>query len=126
MPCPYGLMIARVPAKKWETKADLLSRIEITRQIMEACPTFAVDVNKLADLAMVSTAHYIRLFAKTYGVTPGKYATRCRLKKASLRLKSGAKVSDVAILAGYSSLPSFCREFKRAFGCEPGKFVHFG
>lgn len=126
MPCPYGLILSKVPSKRWETRADLLGRMEITRQILESPLGLEVTVDELARLAMVSRSHYIRLFTKTYGTTPMRHRSDWRLEQAKLAILSGISVSEAALQVGYNSLPSFSREFKAKFGISPSHIRNRG
>jgi AraC-like DNA-binding protein len=126
MPCPYGLILSKVPAKKWETRADLLGRMEITRQILESPLGLEMTVDELARLAMVSRSHFIRLFTRIYGATPMRHRSDWRLDQARLAILQGVSVSEAAIQVGYSSLPSFSREFKVKFGVSPSQIRNRG
>lgn len=119
MPCPYGLIMSKVPAKRWQTRADLLKRIDVTRQILLTPLGLQANIDELSKLAMVSRSHYLRLFAQIYGITPMRLRADWRLDSARKAIMSGMSVSEAAVMMGYSSLPSFSREFKEKFGAAP-------
>jgi len=53
----------------------------------------------------VSPFHFSRIFAKTVGLTPGRYLTALRLFEAKrLLLSTSLTVSDVVCSVGYSSV----------------------
>jgi AraC family transcriptional regulator len=83
-------------------------------------------VTTLADVAGFSAFHFSRMFAGMVGESPGEFLRRIRLERAALALKSGQRVTDVALDAGYESLEAFSRAFRAAFGCAPSAFAATG
>lgn len=118
-PCPVALALSAVPRRRWATRAELLERVELTKTFIDGHPDAQLDVQGLAQIAGLSKSHFVRLFGATYGITPGKYQTKCRLELSLKLLKSGATVADAAIGCGYESTPTFCRQFKEHFKKTP-------
>ena len=71
---------------------------------------------------------YLRkLFQKEMGLTPLKYMTDLRMKKAKSMLAAAwarkYSVSEVAESCGFSDALYFSRVFKKYYGCSPSEFV---
>ena len=126
MPCPYGLALSRVPAAMWTTRVDLLQRLDVVHQMLMSGLGDGMNVDTLAALAMLSKHHFIRLFTKTYGQTPIRFAREHRLRRAAVLITSGEAVGQAAVAVGYESLPSFSREFVRQFGFSPSRLRNRG
>lgn len=121
-PCPYALALSRVPRRKWATRAELLERVELTRKMIEQSPGQNLTIESLSRIAGLSQSHFIRLFGDTYGVSPRKMLSNQRMETSKSLLRSGKDLNDVAFEIGYSSVPTFCRRFKEAFGETPKEY----
>ena len=82
-----------------------------------------LDLERIASEAGLSTFHFLRLFARTLGVTPHQYLVRARLRHAA-RLLSHEQlpVTEVALDVGFADLSNFIRTFRRAAGLSPSQF----
>ena len=121
-PCPYALALSRVPRRKWATRAELLERVELTRKLIEQAPGQDLTVASLSRIAGLSESQYIRLFGDTFGESPRKMLSLRRMDLAKSLLTQGKEVGDVAFEIGYSSVPTFCRRFKEAYGETPKEY----
>lgn len=81
-------------------------------------------VEKLAREALMSRTAFATRFTEVMGESPMQYVTRWRLHAASevLRADASATVAEAARAAGYQSVSSFSKVFKREVGLPPGKF----
>jgi AraC-like DNA-binding protein len=89
----------------------------------------ADDINlaQIAQAAFMSKYHFARAFSSAFGVSPARWLTNARLNYASLLLKntrSVQSIESVARCAGYASVSSFDRAFKRYRGISPLQFRH--
>ena len=121
-PCPYALALSRVPRRKWATRAELLERVELTKKMIEQSPGQNLTIASLSRIAGLSESHFIRLFGDTYGVSPRKMLSNQRMESSKVLLRSGKNLNTVAFEIGYSSVPTFCRRFKDAFGETPSDY----
>lgn len=81
---------------------------------------YQVRVEELAREADCSVDHFIRLFRRALGVTPGEYLIRLRIEEAKALLTfSSQPISRVAELLGYPDLYSFSRQFKSRTALSP-------
>lgn len=121
MPCQNALAMAKVPARKWGTREDILTRMEQVRVHLDSCEE-AVKLDDLAAMCMLSPYHFHRMFKQTYGRTPLDYHRRVRLLKAHVLLSTRyCTVAEACIEVGFSSVSSFSRLFRQTFGYSPGQ-----
>jgi AraC-like DNA-binding protein len=87
--------------------------------------TFAepLGIPRLAQIAEVSDAHFIRTFRATFGETPHRYLQRRRVERAMFLLRAtGRSVTDICFDVGFSSLGAFSRTFRDIVGESPTAF----
>ncbi|GAB7044145.1 MULTISPECIES: AraC family transcriptional regulator [Catenuloplanes] len=79
-----------------------------------------VALDDLAALVNLSKYHFLRMFARTTGLTPHRYLSRLRLEAAADLLRGGTlPVQRIALRCGYGSPSRFAAAFQRAYGCTP-------
>ncbi len=79
-----------------------------------------LDVARLARIAQVSEAHFIRTFRATFGETPHRYLQRRRVERAMFLLReTDQSVTDVCFQVGFISLGTFSRTFHEIVGETP-------
>ena len=91
--------------------------------------TFAepLCIPRLARIARVSEAHFIRTFRATFGETPHRYLQRRRVERAMFLLRvTYRSVTDICFDIGFSSLRTFSRTFHDILGESPTAFRQRG
>ena len=91
--------------------------------------TFAkpLYIPRLARIAEVSEAHFIRTFRATFGETPHRYLQRRRVERAMFLLRATDRsVTDICFDVGFSSLGTFSRTFHDVLGESPTAFRQRG
>ncbi|MGW3311523.1 helix-turn-helix transcriptional regulator [Streptomyces sp. NPDC001073] len=79
-----------------------------------------LSLEELARGAMVSKYHFLRVFTRVTGVTPGRFLCAVRLQEAKvLLLSTELTVADIGARVGYSSTGSFTRRFTELVGLSP-------
>jgi transcriptional regulator GlxA family with amidase domain len=79
-----------------------------------------LDVPRLAEIACVSEAHFIRSFRATFGETPHRYLQRRRVERAMFLLReTDRSITDVSLDVGFTSLGTFSRTFHEIVGESP-------
>ncbi|RPE05431.1 AraC family transcriptional regulator [Chitinophaga lutea] len=74
----------------------------------------------LAQMADTNECYLKRHFKKIFGTTVYGYIQQTRMEKAKhLLLHERKKVSEVALLSGYSHISHFSKAFRKHFGCSP-------
>ena len=79
-----------------------------------------LDIARLAQVASVSDAHFIRTFRATFGETPHRYLQRRRVERAMFMLRETARnITDICLDVGFNSLGTFSRTFTEVVGMTP-------
>jgi AraC family transcriptional regulator len=75
-----------------------------------------ITIARLAEVAALSPAHFIRSFKRSTGLPPHQYVRARRLERARAALARGALVSEAARTGGFLSVSQFREAFLRHFG----------
>lgn len=79
-----------------------------------------VSVSSLARQALMSEAHFCRVFKKIYGKTLIQYVHRLRIDKANeLLIHTPATITEIALEVGFNDPNYFSRVFKHLKGIPP-------
>jgi AraC family transcriptional regulator len=79
-----------------------------------------IRTTDLADVAQLSASHFTRAFKETFGETPIGYVARQRMRYAQdLMLRSGERLSQIALTCGHCDQSHFTRVFRRKVGMSP-------
>jgi len=90
---------------------------------IEARSSERLSLHELAREAAMSPYHFLRVFERVVGVTPGQYKLRTRLGHAAVLLRrSSLGVARVAAESGFGDLSTFNRQFRRALGVSPSVY----
>lgn len=82
-----------------------------------------IRIEKLSEMANMSTRHFRRIFHGIYGISPLKYITSLRIQHAStLLISTDMPVTEIAIQCGFSDANYFSSKFKEATGKSPVAF----
>jgi len=105
--------------KEQYPKFYLYKRIVQTKLFIDSHFAQKIDLNDIADEALFSKFHFIRLFKEIYNHTPHQYLTKVRIEKAKEMLQQNYSVTDVCFSVGFDSLSSFTGLFKRVVKLSP-------
>jgi len=73
-----------------------------------------IQLEDIADAAMLSPSHFQRIFKKTMNLSPNDYLTKYRLTKAKeLLLTTNQSITDVSLNCGFESNAYFSYIFKK-------------
>lgn len=106
-------------------KSYLYHRIVKAKLFIDANLQEAINLDKIADEALFSKFHFIRLFKSIYNKTPHQYLTRVRIDHAKLLLQNNKSVSETAHQVGFESITSFTALFKALEGKTPSHFQQY-
>lgn len=118
-PCSFGFAMAKVPAKRWNTRADLYECLARARSKLDEGFREPLCLVELAAYAGVSPFHFQRLFKEFFGVSPNERQRVLRLHAAKELIEKGMGVTLACFEVGFQSPSSFARFFKREFGVSP-------
>src|SRR5262249_33927002 len=100
--------------------SHLFQRVE---ELIDARLEQGLDIPELAMSLGCSESHFYRMFRKSFGITPHRYLIRRRLSLAqTLLTQSDARLSEIALRAGFSDQSHFCRCFHQFTGISPRAF----
>ncbi len=93
------------------------------RDAMDLSYATPLDIPRLARIAHVSEAHFIRTFRATFGETPHRYLQRRRVERAMFMLAETKRdVTEICLEVGFTSLGTFSRTFREIVGESPRAF----
>ncbi|MGZ8510857.1 MAG: helix-turn-helix domain-containing protein [Chitinophagaceae bacterium] len=81
-----------------------------------------ISLQQLASLVHLNPFHLLRVFKKIIGVSPYEYLLIIRSEHARQLLRSGYKVQDAALEAGFYDTSHFNRVFRKIAGMSPKSF----
>jgi AraC family transcriptional regulator len=94
---------------------------------VEAHPGGQLTVERLANLAGLSRAHFVRQFSRLTGTGPADYVFRSRMARAARLLQaSQLSVAEIARSLGFADPNYFAKAFRRAFEVSPTEFRRSG
>ena len=120
-PCAFGIAMSKVPAKRWNTRADLYECLARARAHLDEAFREPIDLPHLAAIAGVSPYHLQRLFKEFFGASPNEHQRKLRLAAARALIESGTPVTDACFEVGFQSPSSFARFFRREYGIAPSE-----
>ncbi|MPY95215.1 MAG: helix-turn-helix domain-containing protein [Acidimicrobiia bacterium] len=120
------VMFLRRPGGQSQFSVPLWSAPPAHEPVRTACelvqrdPGADLSVAALAAAASMSTRHFVRVFSRQVGRTPGRYVEDVRLEAARRELEVGlAGVDAVARACGFGTAETLRRMFVRRLGVSP-------
>jgi AraC-like DNA-binding protein len=102
---------------------DLNRRVLRARDTIDLSYSEPLDIPRLAGIAHISEAHFIRTFRATFGETPHRYLQRRRVERAMYLLaQTRLDITDICLEVGFTSLGTFSRTFTQIVGESPSSF----
>lgn len=100
-----------------------LVRLRRARDMMDREYAEPLDVQALANVALMSPGHFSRSFRAAFGETPYSYLMTRRVERAKALLRRGdMSVTDVCFAVGCTSLGSFSSRFTELVGETPSAY----
>ena len=82
-----------------------------------------LSLDKMAEAAGLSAAHFSQMFRKSTGESPHQFVLRLRVERAKeMLLAPEARVLGVAIACGFKTQQHFARVFRRACKVSPTEY----
>jgi AraC-like DNA-binding protein len=100
---------------------DVMRRmIQVTDYIKNNLTADDLSQGAMAEMAGISRDYFSRIFKNATGMNYSKWLNMIRLEKASeLLTEDGRTLTEVAMLSGFQSIPSFNRVFREEKGMTP-------
>lgn len=99
---------------------DLTERVVFAKGYIDQFYHEPIDLGALAKASCLSKFHFIRVFKRYYGQTPGQYLKEVRIRHAKRLISAGMPAKEAALEVGYSSVSSFHSLYKFLTGKTPG------
>ena len=98
----------------------LLRRLLRAKDRMDAASHEDWPVPRLAEVSLVSAAHFARSFKQAFGVPPHRYLLTRRIERATALLRdTNLPITVIAFDTGWTSLGTFGRIFRDITGESP-------
>lgn len=81
------------------------------------------SVSTLESIAGTDRFTIARHFRRLFGTSPSRYRLLCRLGLARAAFEAGQSLAQAAIESGFADQSHMTREFKRAYGLTPGRWL---
>jgi len=115
--------VKEVHAVKLSTQKELYKRLHYAKDYIESCYADDVTLEKLGQISCLNSAYLLRNFKLYFGQTPYQYLINKRMSVAARMLAgSPIPVSEICFDTGYADVSSFCRLFKKVYGCSPESY----
>jgi AraC-like DNA-binding protein len=112
--------LAAGPSRAPRSPANAERGVARAVRLIERDPRAPLALAELAREASLSRFHFLRAFARVTGLTPHRYLTRARLRRAAVLLATNdSRVIDVAMTSGFRDVSSFNRAYRAEFGATP-------
>lgn len=93
--------------------------VEVMRQRLEE----ELPLEELAEIARLSSYHFVRVFRSLTGLPPCHFLGALRLERAKrLLLTTEDSVTEICFAVGYGSLGTFTSRFTQLVGLSPSRF----
>ena len=104
--------------------ADVVRRmITVTDYIKNNLTADDLSQGAMAEMAGISKDYFSRIFKHVTGMNYSKWLNMIRLEKATeLLTQEDRTLTEVAMLSGFQSIPSFNRVFHEEKGMAPGEY----
>ncbi len=101
---------------------DIYTRLIAAKRFMDDHYCAPLNLDLIAQRALLSRFHFHRLFCRVYRKTPHRYLTQKRMDKAKDLLAQDTPVSEVCTELGFESPASFSLLFKKEEGYAPQQY----
>jgi AraC family transcriptional regulator len=99
------------------------ARLRRVTELVHAEIEEELSLNKMAETAGLSTAHFSQMFRKSTGESPHQFVLRQRVERAKEMLRGAdARVLDVAVACGFKTQQHFARVFRQICGASPTEY----
>jgi AraC-like DNA-binding protein len=114
-------LLSRFLVQASDKKLNIDKRIQQSLHYIRTNLHKPISIDVLAETCFLTKDHFIRLFKKNMGCTPGKYINEKKIEKAQrMMLTQDITIKDLAYSLGFENNSYFNRFFKKMTGENPG------
>ncbi len=124
-----AILLRNIPQREYSLKEkskqnEQLERLKNVFEYVEKHYTDDISLDRVADIANYSVYYFARFFKEATGMTFGQYLDHFKIRKAEWLLINarGKSITEISFEAGFNSIKTFYRVFKKIKGCSPKEF----
>jgi len=111
---------SRLPALKSSTREEILKRMLIVSDYIQAHLNEDLSLDELANVGCISKFHFLRLFKIAFERTPYQFINEERVRKGRRMIEhTRFSINEIATSVGFSNPSSFSRMFFNQTGVYP-------
>lgn len=115
-------LVQRLAENKPAVEKSVAS-IEKIRLYIDCNITKKLKISDIAKQFSFSDEHIIRIFKKTYGITPHQYILQSKIRLAMIMLKmTDSSVEEISQKLSFSDCHHFSTQFKKLMGYKPTEY----
>ena len=117
------LKLVQYLSENKKTSVEQSTTIEQVRLYIDCHITENIKISDIAKNFSFSSEHIIRIFKKTYGITPHQYILQSKIRIAMIMLKMTDKsIEEIAESLSFSDSRHFSTQFKNIMGYKPSSY----
>lgn len=124
-----AILLRNIPQREYSLKEknkqnEQLERLKSVFEYVEKHYTDDISLDRVADIANYSVYYFARFFKEATGMTFGQYLDHFKIGKAEWLLinERDKSITEISFEAGFNSIKTFYRVFKKIKGCSPKEF----
>ncbi|WP_204017144.1 AraC family transcriptional regulator [Sphaerimonospora thailandensis] len=110
------------PSRRRPVALDMTA-VRRVRALLSDDPTTRHRAEELEIVAGLDRWSVARQFRAAFGTSPTRFRTMRQLDMARRLIRTGRRLSDVAVMAGFADQAHLTRMFKRAYGLTPAAWA---
>lgn len=119
--------VRELPPVKAATRMEIYRRLRMAVDYIYSYYNHRLSLDELAEVAMLSKFHFLRLFKAAFCQTPHQFITKIRIEKAQELLRSSSQsLHSIAARVGLDNASSLSRLFRKHIGCYPSEYRNIG
>lgn len=119
----FGALLPQSAARPTQRNARRDPSLRRATELLRDTPERNVSLSELAAATGCTRHRLSRLFRSAYGLPPHRVQLAQRLRVARQMLERGIAIAEVAQRAGFVDQSHLHRNFKRAYGFTPARYV---